>query len=66
MTTWVDWLREPGFDRLGLAGQKDVIMIDVLHRHGGVFLDLDTIMVGDPSVLWQQSAQVTTIASHLR
>ena len=60
-----DWLRVPYFNRLGLAQQKDVIMVDVLHQHGGVFLDLDTIMVGDPTSLWQQSAQVTTIASHL-
>lgn len=33
--------------RLPLSMQKDAVMVAVLHRHGGLFLDADTLAVAD-------------------
>jgi len=33
--------------RLRLSMQKDAVMVAVLHRHGGIFLDADTLAVAD-------------------
>jgi len=32
---------------LGFAMQKDALMVAVLRSHGGIFMDLDTLVVGD-------------------
>ena len=47
-----DWLEcayyeRDVFRRLTLSVQKDAIMVNVLRRHGGLFMDLDTIAVAE-------------------
>ena len=39
--------------QVGLAAQKDAVMIAVLHRHGGLFMDMDTLVVDDLSPILQ-------------
>ena len=39
--------------RLPLMMQKDAIMVGVLKEHGGIFLDADTLVVGDITPLWR-------------
>lgn len=53
--------------RLPLSMQKDAIMIAVLHRHGGVFLDADTIAVAGIEPLLAGLAQYDLVmfGSHL-
>jgi hypothetical protein len=55
------------FRRLTLPIQKDAIMVDVLRRHGGVFMDLDTIMVADIAPLLRaiSDSELATIAVHM-
>ena len=55
------------FRRLTLMVQKDAIMVDVLHRHGGVFMDLDTIAVTDiaPLLCAVGNSELATIAAHM-
>lgn len=50
-----------------LSVQKDAIMVAVLHRHGGLFVDLDTIVVGDiqPVVAMLDLAPLVTFGRHL-
>lgn len=33
--------------RFPLMQQKDAVMVAILHRHGGIFIDMDTLMVDD-------------------
>jgi hypothetical protein len=55
------------FRRLTLMLQKDAIMVDVLRRHGGVFMDLDTIAVTDIEPLLRAvgNSELATIAAHM-
>lgn len=48
---WVEpgTLDLPTLQRLSLPLQKDAVMIAVLLRHGGLFLDMDTLIVDDIS-----------------
>ena len=39
----------PTLKQLSMPLQKDAVMIAVLHRHGGLFLDMDTLIVDDIS-----------------
>ncbi len=47
--------------------QKDAVMVAVLRRHGGVFMDLDTLVLGDVSPLLHSLAtsEVVLFDSHL-
>ena len=52
--------------RVPLAMQKDVIMIALLHEHGGVFLDMDTIAVADirPLIRMLDKHEVVMLGTH--
>jgi hypothetical protein len=67
-----EYLDEAPYDmellrRLRAPIQKDAIMIAVLRRHGGVFIDADTIAVGDIAPLLEQldRSEVVMFGSHL-
>ena len=67
-----EYLDEPPYDmdllrRLPLPIQKDAITVAVLRRHGGVFLDADTLAVGDvaPLVDALTRTEVVMIAMHM-
>ena len=67
-----DWLEgahyaRDVFRRLTLQVQKDAIMVDVLRRHGGVFMDLDTIAVADIAPLLRAvgSSELAMFAAHM-
>ncbi len=53
--------------RLPLAAQKDAIMVAVLEKHGGVFMDVDNIATDDlgPIVSKLDAAEVVTFKLHL-
>ena len=68
----VDELGEAPYDmdvlrRLPLPIQKDAIMVAVLRRRGGLFLDADTLAVGDVAPLVDALAhtEVVMIAMHM-
>jgi hypothetical protein len=50
-----------------LSVQKDAIMVAVLYRHGGLFMDLDTIVVRDlaPVIARLDDAPIVTFGRHL-
>ena len=47
--------------------QKDAAMVAVLHRHGGLFLDMDTLLAGDLTsmVRWLQRTGLVSFGGHL-
>lgn len=53
--------------RFSLSIQKDAIMVAVLGRHGGVFMDVDTLMTRpiDPYVEALDQSEVVQIGQHL-
>ncbi len=53
--------------RVPLSVQKDAVMVAVLRRHGGVFLDADTLAVRDiaPLVALLDRSEVLTFDMHL-
>jgi hypothetical protein len=53
--------------RLPLPCQKDAIMVAVLRRHGGVFMDADTLAVGDigPVVARLDRSEVVMFGTHM-
>jgi len=55
------------FRRLTLPVQKDAIMVNVLRRHGGVFMDLDTIAVTDivPVLRAVRHSELAMFAAHM-
>ena len=42
------------FRRLSVVMQRDAISVAVLHRHGGVFLDVDTLLFGDITTILER------------
>jgi hypothetical protein len=55
------------FRRLSMPIQKDAIMVWVLRRHGGVFMDLDTIAVADIAPLLRVvgNSELAMFSGHL-
>jgi hypothetical protein len=53
--------------RLPKMSQKDAAMVAVLHRHGGVFLDMDTLLAGDLTSMvgWLARTGVVSFGSHV-
>ena len=51
--------------RLPLPMQKDAVMVAVLHRHGGIFLDVDTLAVADVAPLLAFLERSETISFHM-
>jgi hypothetical protein len=51
--------------RLPLPMQKDAVMVAVLHRHGGLFLDVDTLAVADVAPLLALLERRETISFHM-
>ena len=53
--------------RFPLPSQKDAVMAAVLKEHGGVFMDMDTIAVGDigPVVELLERSEVVMFLTHL-
>lgn len=47
--------------QLGLAQQKDAVMVAVLQRHGGLFMDLDTLVTGDLSPVLEGAARADIV-----
>jgi Capsular polysaccharide synthesis protein len=61
-----DYLGDASYDmevlkRLTLSVQKDAIMVAVLRKHGGVFLDADTLAVGDIAPLVNRLGQTEVV-----
>jgi len=61
-----DYLGDAPYDmgilkRLTLSIQKDAIMVAVLRKHGGVFLDADTLAVGDIAPLVNSLSQTEVV-----
>ena len=54
-------------ERVPLAMQKDAVMVAVLHRHGGLFMDMDTLIVDDIAPVLQtlRRTGVVMFAQHL-
>lgn len=53
--------------RLPLQMQKDAVMVAVLHRHGGLFLDADTLAVADiaPFLAFLDRSETVSFDMHL-
>ena len=53
--------------RLPLSMQKDAVMVAVLHRHGGLFLDVDTLAVADiaPLLAFLERSEAISFNMHL-
>src|SRR5262249_52952090 len=51
--------------RLPLPMQKDAVMVAVLHRHGGLFLDVDTLAVADVAPLLAFLEKIEMISFHM-
>ena len=67
-----DWIDPATFDSSTLRSlsypmQKDVVLTAVLSRHGGIFMDIDTIVVGDLSPVLEglRHSEVVTFARHM-
>jgi hypothetical protein len=52
---------------LSLPMQKDALMVAVLKEHGGVFMDLDTLVLADiaPLIEKTQKSEVVMLGSHM-
>ena len=53
--------------RLPLSMQKDAVMVAVLHRRGGLFLDVDTLAVADiaPLLAFLEQSEAVSFNMHL-
>jgi hypothetical protein len=66
---WIDpaTITAPALRRLQYPMQKDVVLSAVLSEHGGIFMDADTIVVGDLSPMLDalRHSEVVTFAQHM-
>jgi hypothetical protein len=51
----------PALRKLGLMLQKDAIMVAVLKEHGGIFMDVDTIVTGDIAPIVRKLAHTEAV-----
>jgi hypothetical protein len=53
--------------RVSKMMQKDAAMVAVLHRHGGLFLDMDTLLAGDLTsmIRWLRRTGLVSFGGHI-